>query len=166
MSFFLPQTDYKSAYEIPYEELFRKGIRGIVFDIDNTLVLPDAPADQRSEELFQRIRGCGMKTCLVSNNGEQRVRSFAEEVDSPYVFKAWKPGKRGFLKAMEQMGTDARSTASVGDQLFTDMVGSNRCGLFSILVKPMTGKEEIQIRLKRILEIPFLFFYDHSRGKK
>lgn len=163
MNPFYPTTDYPGTYEIPFERLYEKGVRGIIFDIDNTLVLPDAPADGRSRELFRRLHGMGFATCLVSNNRERRVASFAEEVGSAYVFKADKPFRKGFLMAMRQMGTDRASTVSVGDQLFTDIWGANRCGISSVLVKPMTYREEPQIVLKRLLELPFLFFYRHSR---
>lgn len=66
-----------SAYDIPYEEFHRQGIRGVIFDIDNTLVPHGAPADDRALQLFARLREMGMKTCLLSNNKEPRVASFA-----------------------------------------------------------------------------------------
>lgn len=156
---FYPQRYEVSTYVIPFDHYQARGFKGVIFDIDNTLVYHDAPADQQALELFGRLREIGMKTCLLSNNKEPRVKSFAEQVDSPYIFKGGKPGVKGYQRAMELMGTDRESTLFVGDQLFTDVFGANRAGIYSILVKPMNPKEEIQIVLKRYLEKPVLYFY-------
>ena len=107
----------------------------------------------------------GMKTCLLSNNKEPRVRSFADQVDSPYIYKAGKPSVKNYRKAMERMGTDEKNTIFVGDQLFTDVYGANRSGIYGILVKPINPKEEIQIVLKRYLEANVLYFYRKSLKK-
>ena len=85
MNPFFPEEEYPDTYVIPYEKLYAMGIRGIIFDIDNTLVPPDAPADTRSRELFRRLRAIGLKTCLVSNNKGPRIRPFAEALRTPYV---------------------------------------------------------------------------------
>ena len=152
----------KSAYEIPYKKLYDSGIRGVIFDIDNTLVPHGAPADQRALSLFADFHRMGMKTCLLSNNKEPRVASFAAQVDSPYIYKGGKPSVKGYQESMKKMGTTVSDTIFVGDQLFTDVYGANRTGLYSYLVKPIHPKEEIQIVLKRYLEAIVLFFYKRS----
>lgn len=156
---FYPREWTDSTYGIDWEQWYRKGIRGAIFDIDNTLVPHDAPADGRALELFARFHAIGMKTCLLSNNKEPRVAAFARQVDSPYIYKAGKPGVKNYEKAMKLMGTDRETTLFVGDQLFTDVYGANRAGIYSILVKPIHPKEEIQIVLKRYLEAVVLWFY-------
>ncbi len=156
---FYPDRWVDSAYGIPYEDLYEQGIRGIIFDIDNTLVPHGAPADQRALALFGRFRRMGMKTCLLSNNKEPRVKPFAEQVDSLYIHKAGKPGVKGYERAMELMGTDRKTTVFVGDQIFTDVYGANRAGIRTYLTKPIDPREEIQIVLKRYLEKAVLFFY-------
>ena len=93
------------------------------------------------------------------------MKPFADAVGSPYIFKADKPSVKGYRKAMEAMGTDSRTTLFVGDQLFTDIYGANRAGLYSILVKPIDPREEIQIVIKRRLEAVVLYFY-HRREKE
>ena len=148
-----------SAYEIPYKELYERGIRGVIFDVDNTLVPHGAPADERALQLFAEFHQMGMKTCLLSNNKEPRVASFAGQVDSPYIYKGGKPGVGGYEKAMEKMGTERETTVFVGDQLFTDVYGANRTGIYSYLVKPIHPKEEIQIVIKRWFEAIVLYFY-------
>ena len=102
---FFPDEYVDSAYGIPFEELYRKGYRGIIFDVDNTLVPHGAPADARSIGLFERLRAMGFSTCILSNNKEPRVAPFAGQVKSPYIFKGGKPSVKGYERAMEVMGT-------------------------------------------------------------
>ena len=162
---FFPDEYLDSAYGIDYEKLYREGYRGLLFDIDNTIVPHGAPADARAIELFERLRAIGFSTCILSNNKEPRVSPFADKVGSPYIFKGGKPSRKGYERAMERMKTDRDTTLFVGDQLFTDVWGANRTGLYSILVKPINSKEEIQIVLKRYLEAIVLAFY-RKRLKK
>lgn len=164
LEIFYPDNEAESAYGIDYEGLYQRGYRGVIFDIDNTLVPHGAPADKRSAELFTRLGRLGFSTVLLSNNKEPRVKSFADEVGSRYIFRAGKPGRAGYAKAVEIMGTDLDTTLFVGDQLFTDVWGAKRAGIVTYLVKPIHPKEEIQIVLKRQLERIVLFFY-HRRVK-
>ncbi len=160
---FYPDNEVDSAYVIDYQALYQKGYRGVIFDIDNTLVPHGAPADERAVALFRRLRAMGYETMLLSNNKEPRVKMFHEGVGSPYIFKAGKPGRQGYEKAMERMGTVPRTTLFVGDQLFTDVWGAKKAGIVTYLVKPIHPKEEIQIVLKRCLERIVLFFYHRSK---
>lgn len=160
---FYPDEYLDSAYEVDYEGLYREGYRGVIFDIDNTLVPHGAPADARSIALFERLRAIGLQSMLLSNNKEPRVKMFNDAVHSSYLYKAGKPSIRGYEEAMRRMGTDKENTFFVGDQLFTDVWGAKRAGIHSFLVKPIHPKEEIQIVLKRRLEWIVLFFYKRSR---
>ena len=162
---FYPDVDFDSVYKIDFEAFYRHGYRGVIFDIDNTLVPHGAPATDEAIEFFRKLRTIGFKTMLLSNNKEPRVKSFANAVHSPYIFKANKPGKAGYMKAMQQMGTDVQTTLFVGDQLFTDVWGAKRVGIFTVLTAPINPKEEIQIVLKRILEKVVLFFYYRQKGE-
>ncbi len=163
---FYPTEFVESTYQIPFEQWYEAGYRGVIFDVDNTLVPHDAPATEEAKQLFDNLRAMGFDTCLTSNNKEPRVKAFAEEVGSKYIYKAGKPGKGGYLRAMDKMGTNAATTMFVGDQLFTDVYGANRTGIPSILVKPIHPKEEIQIVLKRYLERIVLYFYKTHLKKK
>ena len=166
---FYPGEYLDSAYEIDFEGLYQQGYRGIIFDIDNTLVRHGEPADARACELFERLKGLGYHCMLLSNNKEPRVKMFNDAVQVSYIYKAGKPGRDGYLQAMEQMGTTKENTIFVGDQIFTDIYGANRAGIRTILVKPIHPKEEIQIVLKRYLEKIVLFFYlrkNANRRKK
>lgn len=162
---FYPDHMRDSAYEIEYEELYGKGYRGIIFDIDNTLVPHGARADRRAVEFFERLHGMGFQTILLSNNKEPRVKTFNDEVRSQYIFRAGKPGRAGYEEAMKRMGTTRENTLFVGDQLFTDVWGAKRIGIVTYLVKPIHPKEEIQIVLKRRLEKIVLYFYRKKMDK-
>ena len=160
---FFPDEYVASTYVIPFEKLYEEGYRGIIFDIDNTLVMHGAPADERAKKLFERLKGIGFKCCLLSNNQEPRVKMFNQDVQVNYIFNAHKPSIVNYEKAMELMGTDKRNTIFVGDQLFTDVWGAKRTGIRNILVKPIHPKEEIQIVFKRKLEKIVLYFYKRSK---
>ena len=165
LEIFYPDTRCASSYQIPYEEYYRQGIRGVIFDIDNTLVMHGAPATPEAAALFEKLRGIGLNTCLISNNSAERVAPFAEAVGSPFMSKAGKPSRRGYMEAMRLMGTNAESTLFVGDQRFTDIWGANRCGIRTVLVNPIHPREEIQIVLKRFLEKPVLAAYERKKRR-
>lgn len=164
---FYPDEYLDSAYDINYEKFYKKGYRGVIFDIDNTLVPHGAPADERAKELFARLKAIGYSCCLLSNNQRPRVEMFNREIQVNFIENAHKPSRKNYRKAMELMKTREKNTLFVGDQLFTDVYGAKRTGIYSILVKPIHPKEEIQIVLKRYLERIVLHFYrkSHSKGK-
>ena len=156
---FFPDDYQMSAYVIPYEKLYEEGYRGVIFDIDNTLVPHGAPADSDAKKLFSRLKNIGFSACLLSNNQEPRVKNFNKDIQVHYICNAHKPSVRNYEKAMEAMGTNCSNTIFVGDQLFTDIWGAKRSGIRNILVRPIYPKEEIQIVLKRYLEKIVLHFY-------
>jgi len=159
LKMFYPDHAVPSAYEIPYEELFERGIRALIFDIDNTLTEHGKPARERTIALMDRLKKIGFRICLLSNNKEDRVKMFNEKIQVDYIYKAGKPGRGGYERAMKKMGSTKETTVFVGDQLFTDVWGAKRTGIESWLVEPIDKHEEIQIVLKRYLEKPILYFY-------
>lgn len=162
---FYPDYEKDSAYTIEYESLYEAGYRGVIFDIDNTLVPHGAPATDEAVKLFQRLHTIGFQTLVLSNNKEPRVKSFADAVDTPYIYKAGKPVRAGYEKAMKSMNTGSTTTLFVGDQLFTDVWGAKKAGIRTYLVKPIHPKEEIQIVLKRYLEKIVMYFYHKEMEK-
>lgn len=161
---FYPDRWVESTYSIDFEVLYEKGYRGIIFDIDNTLVPHGFDADERSIALMEQLKKTGFRVCLLSNNKQERVERFNRDVNVNYIYNAHKPSRKNYQKAMELMGTSLKDTLFVGDQLFTDVYGAKRIGLYNILVKPINPKEEIQIVLKRYLEKVVLHFYKRSMG--
>lgn len=163
---FYPDLYISSTYKIDFQRLYDSGYRGIIFDIDNTLVCHGAPADDRSIQLLESLKGMGYRILLLSNNKEPRVKMFNDAVHVQYIFKAGKPARAGYQKAMAMMGTDVSNTLFVGDQLFTDVWGARNAGIYSLLVQPIDKKEEIQIVFKRYLEKIVLFFYRQKCKKE
>ena len=157
---FFPDEYVDSTYMIDFEKLYQEGYRGLIFDIDNTLVPHGAPADIRAIALFRRLKKLGFGCCLLSNNQKKRVASFNDAVQVNYI----EPSVRNYNRAMEILGTNTENTIFIGDQLFTDVYGAKRAGIRNILVKPINPKEEIQIVLKRYLEKIVLYFYEKEEG--
>lgn len=137
-----PKMYVPSVIHIDPGDLYARGIRCVLLDLDNTVV----PRDKTdlSPEVAHWIKGLkekGIKACVVSNNGEERFRRVSGMEDLPTICRAVKPRKHSFRKAMKMLGAAPEETAVVGDQIFTDILGGNRLGLFTILVVPMPGKE-------------------------
>ena len=160
LSCFYPDEYLDSTYVIDFDALYRAGYRGVIFDIDNTLVPHGAPADERARALFCHLKEIGFDCCLLSNNQLPRIELFNQDIHVKFIENAHKPSVKNYRKAMQMMGTNTGNTLFVGDQLFTDVYGARRTGIHSILVKPIHPKEEIQIVLKRYLERIVLHFYE------
>ncbi len=163
---FYPDEAVESAYGIPYEKLYEDGVRGLLYDIDNTLVEHGADATAQAVELIRHLRRMGFAVMFLSNNDEERVQRFNREIGANYIYKAGKPSPKSYIRAMRDMGTDAATTVFIGDQLFTDIWGAKRAGIRTYLVRPVAKREEIQIVLKRRLERIVLFFYRRHKGKR
>ena len=161
-----PCREYQSAYDIPYEDLYEDGFRGVIFDIDNTLVKHDAPADSRARQLFADLEAIGFKTCLISNNTGPRAAGFAAEVGSAYISDAGKPKPESYRKSCEKMQVVSGQALFVGDQIFTDILGANLSGIRSFLVTPIDKDPGVFLKFKRILEKPVLFLYHLTINKK
>ena len=156
---FYPKKVVRSTYSINFKKYYKNGYRGVLFDIDNTLVPHGEAANEKAINFFKKLRKIGFSFCLISNNKIDRVKSFADAVGAPFICDAHKPSTEPYNEAMKLMGTDIHDTIFVGDQVFTDVYGANRAEIYTILVRPIHPKEEIQIVLKRYLEKPILFFY-------
>lgn len=148
-----PRLILKSLYDLKLDELKNRGIKGIVFDLDNTIIPWDSQdVSYEMIEWLHQIIEEGFELCLVSNNMGNRVKSIAQMVGIPYVARAYKPAKAGFIQAVTTMHLLPTQVAVIGDQLFTDVLGGNRVGLFTIWVTPLSAKEFIGTKITRQLE--------------
>ncbi|MGE5582808.1 MAG: YqeG family HAD IIIA-type phosphatase [Bacillota bacterium] len=148
-----PKVQADSVLELDLTELQKIGIRGIIFDLDNTLVeWKQENLSQEVIELISRFKKAGFKMCILSNALEYRVESVARMLGIPYVSRAVKPRKSPFKKALEILGTGPEETAVVGDQLFTDILGGNRMELYTIWTPPLSPTEFLSTRAVRKLE--------------
>lgn len=163
---FYPDQTSRSSYEINYRNLWESGSRGLIFDIDNTLVPHGAPSDEACEELIRQLKEIGFQIVLLSNNKQERVHKFNEKLDVLTIFKANKPSVKNYLKAVSMMNLSKEEVVFIGDQVFTDIWGAKKAGIKNILVSPIHPKEEIQIVLKRIIEKPILAEYRKMNKKQ
>jgi len=142
-----------SYREINLEKLKEMGIRGIITDLDNTLVpWNNREVDHHLCQWLARAREMGFSLCIVSNNSKQRGGDLARQLELPAVWKAIKPRRRAFRQALEKMGLPPEQVAVLGDQLFTDVLGGKRLHLYTILVEPISKREFFGTRMIRLLE--------------
>ena len=153
LKFFIPSIHVKSIYQISPEFLKDRGIKGIITDLDNTLIEWDRPnATPELIEWFKQMEQNGVKVTVVSNNNEKRVKSFAEPLGIPFIPKARKPMGRAFIKALKIMGLSKKEVVVIGDQLLTDVLGGNRNGFQTILVVPVASTDGFLTRINRKIE--------------
>ena len=153
LKYLQPDLYVASVADIDLSALSGNGIRALIIDLDNTL-LPWR--ERRSNAVFvetlQRLTESGFKICIVSNARDNRVKSLFSNMAIPAISRAGKPRKSAFRRAMELLDTSAAETAVIGDQLFTDVLGGKRMGLYTILVIPISKKEFIGTQLIRRVE--------------
>lgn len=160
LDIFFPDEYVNSIHEINFKQLYKEGIRGLLFDIDNTLAPYDVEHPYKETiDLFEDLKSMGFKIGLVSNNNETRVVKFNEKLKLYAVHKALKPMTRNLKKAMEVLDLTKKETAIIGDQIFTDVYGGNRLKIKTILVVPISEKDEWITRIKRNTEKKVLNAY-------
>lgn len=151
--FFCPDLRVKSLLDISWDLVVRNDIKGLLLDLDNTL-LPwgECQVPNNIRTWLQGAKERGMHLCLVSNSYERRVAEIARSIDVNYVHWARKPAKYGFRKAIREMNLLPQNVAVIGDQVFTDICGGNRLGCYTILVVPLSKSEFFTTKLLRLLE--------------
>ncbi|GIP39548.1 hypothetical protein J31TS4_28280 [Paenibacillus sp. J31TS4] len=164
----IPRQQVESVYEIVLADLWKNGVRGIITDLDNTLVGAKIPlATPELVEWLDYLRSLGFQVVIVSNNDETRVGRFAKPLNVPYICSARKPSRSPFRRALDMMKLTPEQTAVIGDQLLTDVLGGNRMGLYTILVQPIArGEEGFFTRINRQIEkAARLIMKDNKPGK-
>lgn len=148
-----PKIYLKNVQEITYEMLKENGILGVILDVDNTLIDYYRNMPEGVLEWCTNLKQKGIKFCIASNsNKKEKVEMVAKKLDIPYVYFAKKPLKKGLITASIKMGIESNKVAVVGDQIFTDILGANRVGMFSILVEPIEEKDIFITLIKRPIE--------------
>jgi len=150
---FYPSIYVDEISEIPLGLLKKRGIKGLIIDLDNTIAPWDQPTvTQSAERWLKQAKNDGFKIFLVSNSTTSRVNYFMETLDIPGISMAQKPRRGAFRRALELMGLDHNEVTVIGDQIFTDVLGGNRLNLHTILVNPINRKEFFFTRLVRLAE--------------
>lgn len=153
MQLLRPKEYRRSIFDIDLDMLKRKGFRAIMLDLDNTLVMWNEPEPTPGLMVWlDKVRAKGMQVCIVSNNSGSRVSEFASKVGIPFISKAIKPRRKGFREAMARLGVNPQETVVVGDQIFTDILGGNRAGAYTILVVPIDPREFFLTQIVRKVE--------------
>ncbi|MFC0215857.1 YqeG family HAD IIIA-type phosphatase [Paenibacillus chartarius] len=138
-----PRLQVKTIYDIDLNELYKAGIRGIITDLDNTLVgARDPHATPELIGWLELVKQKGFQVVIVSNNHHARVSTFADPLAIPFIPSARKPTNQAFRKALQLMSLKPEQACVIGDQMMTDVLGGNRMGLFTILVKPISLGDE------------------------
>ena len=158
-----PWAYAESVFHVDYQKLYHKGYRGILFDIDNTLVHHGDDSTEEVDQLFRTLHRMGFKTLLLTNNGEKRVKRFLQNIDVPYICDADKPKTDSYEKAVAMLGLPKEEVVCIGDQMFVDIYGANQSGIASILVHYITLPGETKIGKTRYVEKWILSFYKRSR---
>lgn len=152
-----PNYLINSVFDIDEKFLDDNRIKGIIFDIDNTLVgfTVAEPTDEICD-LISRLQSGGYKISIASNNNRQRVTRFCEKLNVEYIYRACKPLPFALLKLTKIMGLRCREVMLVGDQVYTDTLGANILGMTSVMVDIIDTKETFTFKLKRMLEKPVI----------
>lgn len=150
----LPDQIVNTVYDIDLQALKARGVRGLITDLDNTLVSAKTPlATPALTRWLDAVEEAGFKVVIVSNNNRTRVSRFADPLGIPYVHAARKPASRAFRSALQQMQLQPEQAVVVGDQMLTDVLGGHRMGLKAILVAPIAPAEEgFFTRINRTIE--------------
>lgn len=149
---YYPCEHINSVFAIDYEKIYSLGYKAIIFDIDNTLVHHGDDSNDEVDSLFRYIHGIGLKTLFLSNNSIARIERFNKNINTLYIANANKPDTAGYLKAISLLGVTKDEVIVIGDQIFTDILGANKCGIPSVLVDFIYIEGVTKIGKKRYLE--------------
>ena len=153
MMILYPKLYCKNVTAITIDILNKNNIKGLILDVDNTLIDINKKMDDKVKVWVNDLKKKGIKFCIVSNtNKHEKVKKVAETLDIPYFYFAKKPFKKGFINAKNKMNLNEKNIAAVGDQIMTDVIGANRCKMFPILVEPISEQDILITKIKRPIE--------------
>ena len=148
-----PDAYFKKVEDINIEFLNKNKIKALLLDVDNTLVDRTKKMTEGVIKWAKELKGQGVKLYILSNtNDKAKIQNIVKKIDIPYQHFAMKPLKRGFKKAQKELEEKSENIAIVGDQIFTDIIGGNRCHMYTILVEPINEKEFWYTIWKRPIE--------------
>ncbi len=149
-----PNQSVEAVTELDPDTLWQQGLRGVALDFDNTIVAWHSPAPTAEvRDWLRRMQARGFRLTILSNAGRpKRVQRLAEETGLLYLARACKPFGFAYRRALWQLDLPPAQVAMVGDQLMTDVLGGNRAGLWTVLVKPLVNRDFPLTRLNRAIE--------------
>lgn len=169
LGMFRPRAYFDRLALLDVDELYRRGYRALLFDVDNTITCWNSP-DIAPEVLawFARLGDAGLKGCIISNNSAERLKPLASRLGLEFLPKARKPLPFGYKKAAAGLGADKRQTLMIGDQLLTDVLGANLAGMDAVLLKPISLAREfrwtyVNRRMEKLIWRPVMQNVPHNR---
>ena len=148
-----PKAHFNNVREIKIDFLRKNKIKALILDVDNTLIDYDKNLEEETIKWAEKLKEKGIKLYILSNsNKKDKVKTVAEKLNIEYDYFAKKPFKSGFKKVQEKLKENSENIGVVGDQIFTDVIGGNRCKMFTILVEPIAEKDIWITMIKRPLE--------------
>jgi hypothetical protein len=153
MENYIPDAYEKSIYYIDYEKLKERGIKCILFDLDNTIVpLSIKKPNKKIKEFFKKIKEMGFKIIIFSNSTKARIKPFKEELEVDCAFSCKKPMKKKYELILKEYRFNVSEVVIVGDNIVTDILGGNKVGITTILVNPISSNEKITTKISRLYE--------------
>ena len=148
-----PKAYLNKVEEITINFLIQNKIKALILDVDNTLIDYYKNLSNDVVKWAHSLQGQGIKMYILSNtNKKEKVEMVAKNLEIPYKLFARKPSKSGFMKIQKEINIEPENIGVVGDQIFTDVIGGNRCKMFTILVDPVTPKDYWYTAWKRPIE--------------
>ena len=162
-----PKAHFNNVKEISIEFLEKNNIKALILDVDNTLIDYDRNMPDGTVEWVEQLKHNGIKFYIVSNtNKKDKVEQVSQKLKIKYNYFAKKPLKIGFRKAQKLLNIESKNIAVIGDQIMTDILGANRCNMFSILVKPIKEKDILITKIKRPIEDLIIQKYQNKLKRK
>ena len=153
MNYYYPDIYQKSIYTINYDKLKERGIKCLLFDLDNTIVpYVDKVPTKKLKKHFDKLTNIGFKVIIFSNSPRKRLEPFKKELNVDCCASARKPSKSKFIKVMNTYNYTLSETAIIGDQLLTDIYGGNKVGITTILVNPLSDIDMPFTKINRMIE--------------
>ena len=167
MALIYPKAYFRDVTEIKKDFLAENEIKALILDVDNTLIDYDKNLKEETIEWIRDLKENGIKLYILSNsNKKDKVKTVAEKLKLQYSYFAKKPLKTGLKKAMRIIEEKPENIGVVGDQIFTDVIGGNRCKMFTILVDPIAEKDIWITMIKRPIENVIKNRYKKQRKEK
>ena len=162
-----PSHYCENIFQVDEAFLMKHQVKGIILDVDNTLVDRERILSQEVIDWHRKLIQRGIKTIILSNSIRGRgVARIAKELGTEYINFARKPFKFGMKQALHKMNLEAKEVAMIGDQIFTDVLGARRMGLFSVLVEPVSSNEPWRVKWQRPIERLILKKYKKRNSEK
>lgn len=162
-----PTYIFESVDKIPFEVLDKHNIKGLMFDVDNTLTDHKNELQVEKKDWIEEAKRRGLRICILSNTyNQKKVKNLMNQFDINGLNLAMKPLLKGYTFALNLLDLKKEEVCMIGDQIFTDILGANRFGIMSILVKPFDKKEKFWIKMKRPLEKIVIYMHKRQQNKK